>query len=84
MGSRFAISRIEIDPDQGIDCGICAKFCPMNIKLLTHKNANQRILSTECIICITCVNVCPKSGVALATKSDLGGEEHLAYRERRL
>ena len=79
IGARFAMWKMEIDPEACIDCGRCEKECPMNIKLLQYKDAGQRILSTECIICHTCANVCPTSAVKLTSKWDIVRQEHLAY-----
>jgi polyferredoxin len=79
IGARFAVWRMKIDPDRCIDCGVCERQCPMDIKLLDYKNANQRILSTECVLCFTCVNVCPKSAVELTSGFDMVRAEHLRY-----
>jgi len=81
IGARFALWKMAIDPVTCTDCGICERECPMNIKLLVYKNANQRVLSTECILCHTCANVCPQSAVSLTTKFDLARAEHLAYKD---
>jgi len=81
IGARFAAWRIVIDPEKCVDCGICEKNCPMNIKLMAYKDANQRILSTECILCFTCSNVCPKSAVTSTLGFDMVRAEHLRYRD---
>lgn len=81
VGGRFAIWKMEIDPEKCNDCGTCEKLCPMGIKLLDYKSAGQRILSTECILCTTCLNVCPRSAIDLTTRFDIAKKEHLAYRD---
>lgn len=81
IGSRFSLLKIEIDLEKCIDCGMCEKICPMDIKLLDYKNNGQRVLSTECILCLSCVNVCPKSAVGLTNKLDTGKTEFLNYRK---
>ena len=81
IGARFAVWRMRIDPDKCTDCGICEKRCPMDIKMLEYKNAGQRTLSTECIICFTCVNVCPRSAIKIRTGFDMARAEHLRYRD---
>ena len=81
IGARFAVWRMRIDPETCIDCEICEKRCPMDIKMLEYKNAGQRTLSTECILCFTCVNVCPKSAIKLTTGFDMMRAEHLRYRD---
>jgi formate hydrogenlyase subunit 6/NADH:ubiquinone oxidoreductase subunit I len=53
----------------------------MNIKLMTYKDANQRILSTECILCFTCKNVCPTSAVTSKLGFDMVIDEHLNYKD---
>jgi ferredoxin-type protein NapH len=81
IGARFALWRMEIDPDKCIDCGLCEKNCPMDIKLLDYKEAGQRILSTECIQCQTCANVCPEGAISSSLNQfDIVREERLRYR----
>jgi polyferredoxin len=63
IGARFSLLKIEIDPQKCIDCKLCELNCPMDIKLLDYKNKNMRVLSTECIQCSTCINICPKSAI---------------------
>ncbi len=75
--SRYAVMKIEINKEKCIDCGLCEKNCPMNIKLLEYKNANKRICSTECILCTTCIEVCPKSAVSITNKIDFCNTEYL-------
>jgi polyferredoxin len=81
IGARFALWRMKIDPDTCIDCGLCEKHCPMDIKLLDYKEAGQRILSTECIFCETCADVCPTSAISMSMNQfDVVREEHLRYK----
>ena len=78
--SGFALLKVKIDPARCIDCGICEKVCPMDIKLLEYKNNNQRILSTECIWCDTCIYECPKNAVSSTIGFDAGFKDRLNYR----
>ncbi|MGI6554071.1 MAG: 4Fe-4S dicluster domain-containing protein [Bacillota bacterium] len=62
---RFSLLKVKIDPgEMCIDCGMCEKVCPMDVKLLEYKNNDQRVLSTECIWCGTCTYECPQNAVA--------------------
>lgn len=79
--SRFALIKIEIDSEKCIDCRLCEKNCPMDIKILEYKNQNNRIISTECILCNTCGTVCPKDAINFTIKCDVGGlKENLIFR----
>ena len=79
FGSRFSIWKIEIDRDSCTDCGLCEQNCPMNVKLISYMNNGQRILSTECIACQQCVNICPESAINYTKKFDYGFKEYLSF-----
>jgi polyferredoxin len=79
IGSRFSIWKIEIDRDSCTECTLCEQNCPMNIKLLSYMKYNQRIVSTECIACQQCVNVCPEGAIKYAKKFDSGFREYLDF-----
>ncbi|HHU06895.1 MAG TPA: 4Fe-4S binding protein [Clostridiaceae bacterium] len=49
--------RFGFDATKCIDCGMCAKVCPMGIYPVTEHN------SPECIRCRNCINVCPGSAI---------------------
>jgi NAD-dependent dihydropyrimidine dehydrogenase PreA subunit len=58
----------------------CVKACPMDIRIPDYVMAGQRVLSTECILCNTCVTTCPTSTLAVSFRLDLGGRERLQQR----
>ena len=68
--SRFAFLKQEIDTELCDECCICEDNCPMNIKLLEYSSAGKRVLSTECILCDTCKNVCPQNAIRTTQKLD--------------
>ena len=80
LTSRFSIIKISGDGDQCTDCGVCVKTCPMDINIPEYLKAGQRVLSTECILCQTCVTACPKGALKLSFGFDLGGKELLRER----
>jgi polyferredoxin len=47
--------KIKRNPVSCIDCGLCAKACPSNIKVDKVKT----VWSDECSTCMSCVDVCP-------------------------
>ena len=80
IGSRFSIWKIEIEKDKCTECGLCEKNCPMNVKLLDYMKNNQRIVSTECIACQQCVNICPECIIKYTKKIDTGFKEFLNFK----
>jgi polyferredoxin len=75
--SRFSLAKIEGDREKCTQCGACVKACPMNINILEYINNGQRVLSTECIFCLTCTTVCPEGVLRGTFKMDIGGKEIL-------
>lgn len=68
--ARFSLLKIHIQKRKCINCGLCEKKCPMNIRLLDYKKQNKRVLSTECILCNTCADVCPEKAILMIMKID--------------
>lgn len=75
--SRFSLLKVAGNPDQCTNCGVCTKACPMDIMIPSYITNGQRILSTECIFCQTCVNVCPHQTLTVSFGFDLGGKDLL-------
>ncbi len=61
--ARFALLKIAGNADKCTDCGACNKMCPMDINVSGYIKNNQRVLSTECVMCLECVNVCAKDAL---------------------
>lgn len=61
--ARFALLKISGDLNKCTDCGACTKMCPMDIDIPAYIHRGQRVLSTECILCLECVNVCAKGAL---------------------
>ncbi len=80
--SRFSLLKIEIDKEKCRDCKLCEINCPMDVKLLTYKNKDERILSSECILCTTCLKVCPFDAIGITFKPDgkIKNKEYLDYK----
>ena len=79
--SRLALLKVDVRKDACIECGKCDRDCPMDILITEYIEQDTRVLSTECILCSTCVNVCPTEALYISSKRDLGGKEYLRERE---
>lgn len=53
--SLFSPNKIKRNAEACIDCKLCTKVCPSNIKI--HKM--KSVISDECTSCMSCIDVCP-------------------------
>jgi polyferredoxin len=66
IGSLLSPLKITRNTGRCIDCELCTKACPSNIKV--HKA--KRVFSDECMACMACTQVCPvKDTLDLKTRS---------------
>lgn len=61
--SYFAALRVKVDPQQCVSCGKCKSVCPMNVDMTS--NSRKRKNGTECILCMQCVDSCPKKALKI-------------------
>lgn len=80
--SRFSLIKIGGEDAKCNDCGACVKMCPMDIRIPDYLHNNERILSTECSLCQTCITVCAPEALKLSFGFDMGGKELLRERSR--
>ncbi len=43
-------------------CGACAEVCPMDIDLVRVEMKNENVSSYDCVLCLKCVEKCPRDG----------------------
>jgi polyferredoxin len=75
--SRFSLLKIGPGSGQCNDCDACEKMCPMDVRISDYILNNERVLSTECSLCQTCITVCAKDALELSFGFDLGGKDLL-------
>jgi len=78
--SRFSVIKIGQGAGQCNDCDACEKLCPMDVRISDYILNNQRVLSTECSLCQTCITVCAQDALKLSFGFDLGGKDLLRER----
>ena len=81
IGTRFSIVKITADKNKCNDCKLCEKNCLMNIKLTQYIIEEKRILSTECILCNSCISTCPKEALKMKSGFDFGFKEYITRRK---
>jgi len=77
IGARFSLVKVKQIADGCNLCMACEKNCPMDIQITEYTQNGQRVGSTECIICQTCVSTCPQKVLGLSFGFDMGKVEHL-------
>jgi polyferredoxin len=75
--SRFSVLKVEGSAEKCTGCGACDKMCPMDIQISQYTQSGQRVLSTECILCNECVDVCAKDALKISFGFDFGNRELL-------
>ncbi len=63
--TRAYSSKLKVDTDKCIGCGLCEKLCPM--KNITIKE-QKAVSSDRCTMCYRCINKCPKQALTLLGK----------------
>lgn len=79
--TRFSLLKIGKGVGECNDCGACVKMCPMDIRIPEYILNGERVLSTECSMCQTCITVCAKDALKLSFGFDLGGKDLLRERQ---
>jgi len=80
IGGKFSLMKIEGDPDKCTDCKACTRACPMDINIHQYIKNDMRVTSSECILCMNCINVCPENNLKITTKLDKKYAKFLQYK----
>ena len=81
IGGKFSIMKIEGDPETCTECKACTRACPMDIDVSQYINNGMRVTSSECILCMNCINVCPVENLKITTKLDKKYAKFIQYKE---
>ncbi len=79
--SRFALWKIAGDAEKCNECGACEKICPTDIRIVDYIKSGKRVLSTECIMCLRCENVCAPKALKTSWGFDCGTKELLTMKK---
>lgn len=82
LGARFALLKVGGEPRACCEHRVCEKICPMDIQIAEYIRHGERVLSTECILCQACIDVCPEQALSLSFGLDGRGKELLYVRSQ--
>lgn len=58
--ASVSLARIAPRNDRCTRCRKCEVNCPMDIEVMRYVKEERPVLSTECVLCLTCISVCPE------------------------
>jgi len=64
LPTRLSLIKIRPNGNKCIKCGKCSEACPMDIDVRGYIENRQKVVSTECIGCRNCINICPAKAIA--------------------
>ena len=64
LPSRFSLIKIKPSGNKCTKCGKCNEVCQMDIDVRKYIENGQKVLSTECVFCRNCINICPTKAIA--------------------
>jgi polyferredoxin len=77
LSAVVSLLRIEGRKAECSGCGKCEQNCPASIKVKSYIDAGERVASTECIMCLNCVSVCPEGNLKCSIGVDTALTEKL-------
>jgi ferredoxin-type protein NapH len=77
IGSRFSLFKIKTDKIKCKQCGTCEQNCMMNNKISDYTKEGDRVTSSECILCLNCVRVCPNNALSRSLGFDAGFRDRI-------
>jgi polyferredoxin len=76
-GSIFALTRVDSIKTKCSGCKKCESVCPASIKVHSYTESGRRVASTECLICLNCIAVCPDKNLYLSVGFEPAVKEKL-------
>ncbi len=61
--SYYSAIRVTVDENLCVHCGKCQSVCPMNVDMTD--NSRSRENGTECILCMECIDQCPRKALKM-------------------
>jgi polyferredoxin len=75
--ARLSMLKVAGNPVRCNGHGECVAVCPMDIRITDYTWGGDRVRSADCIMCQSCLNVCPEGGLELRFGLDRGPHREL-------
>lgn len=73
---RISLLRIGGDSGKCTNCKTCISNCTMSIDIPHYVRNNQRVKSTDCIMCMHCISTCPEAALKATIGLDIAGKNY--------
>jgi ferredoxin-type protein NapH len=84
LSNCFSMLRIRWDQAICKQCNTCVENCPSNIEIPKYLDQGGRVKSSECLMCMKCVSVCPEKALWASIGFDLVTTDYLKKDRPRL
>lgn len=62
------IGNVRLINNECIGCGKCNRACDMQVDVMGDLNAYGKVRSSDCIVCLKCIDVCPTDAIAFSLR----------------
>ena len=77
FSNLFSLLRIKGNKEKCARCNTCVGQCPFNIDIPKYIEEGTRIKSSECVMCMRCVAVCPEGALCSSIGFDVVTRDYL-------
>lgn len=78
LSASVSLLRIKGDNSKCSGCKKCEESCPASIKIHSYIEKCERVASTECMMCLNCIAVCPEGNLKSSIGMDFVRDERLS------
>lgn len=78
--ASISLTRIGPKNDRCTRCRKCEINCPMDIEVMRYVQEGKKVLSTECVLCLTCTSVCPEEVLGVTMGPSFSSADYLRPR----
>ncbi len=70
--NKSSMLALKKDHDKCTKCNYCLTSCDMRVNKVKNESVDERVMDTNCTLCLECIDACPEKGAVYLT---LGGKK---------